>query len=398
MEVQEKRDKQAYVHNRITCLDGIRAIGALFVVFCHLACAFVPELYNVGINPICDKIWNNSPLNIITSAHTAVQMFFVISGFFVVMKTYTATKEKVVFKQIAHRILRLLEVIVPAIVLSYIIMRCGLFYNEQVAELDSRFAFVSSYVNFQPSLLSVIEDVVRTLFQGSHYVGPFWTIKYELAGSVIVLLTSRIALKIAVPLRKWIYFVFALIFMYVEINFAAFFIGAFVSDIYHNRKSDDALSCFVWKMLDRKRLYTVILILGFYCATVSVLGRGIYTPFKIFNYIHVESYRTIVRAFGVGVIVLLTLKSSVAQKIMNIRPLQFVGTYSAYIYGFHWTIILSIGCFMCMHMWKKVDFRIMMALISIVCVVVTVAVSYIYDKTYKKIRKWIDLRYRGKST
>lgn len=230
----------------------------------------------MGINPIYDKIWNNSPLNIITSAHAAVQMFFVISGFFVVMKTYMSTKEKAIFQQILHRILRLLEVVVPAIMLSYII-----------------------------------------------------------------------------------------------------------------------LSCFVWKMLDRKTLYTVILILGFYCATVSVLGRGIYTPFKIFNYIHVESYRTIVRTFGVGVIVLLTLKSSVVQKIMDIRPLQFVGTYSAYIYGFHWTIILSIGCFMCMHMWNRVDFRIMMALISMVCVVITVAVSYIYVKTYKKIRKWINLRYRG---
>ena len=110
---------------------------------------------------------------------------------------------------------------------------------------------------------------------------------------------------------------------------------------------------------------------------------------------HVESYRTIVRAFGVGVIVLLTLKSSAAQKIMNIRQLQFVGRHSAYIYGFHWTIILSIGCFMCMHMWNRVDFRLMMTLISIACIVITVAISYIYVKTYTKIKKWIYLRHKG---
>lgn len=60
---------------RYEAFDGLRAIGAILVIMCHLACSFLPEAYFVGRNVQFDLIWNNTPLNVFTSGPAAVQFF-----------------------------------------------------------------------------------------------------------------------------------------------------------------------------------------------------------------------------------------------------------------------------------------------------------------------------------
>ena len=73
------------MNQRIKNLDTFRAIAAILVVIGHI------ELFR-------NNNWGNSLFDYVPSGHTAVMMFFVISGFLI---TYILTKEKIRYGSIS---------------------------------------------------------------------------------------------------------------------------------------------------------------------------------------------------------------------------------------------------------------------------------------------------------
>lgn len=363
----------------------MRGVGALLVVFCHLACAFAPGLYWPHMSTTFGKIWYGTPLNVMTNGNVAVQLFFLLSGYMITANHYSNTTNDLGFySSVLHRIKKTLKITVPAILLSFVLLRLGACFHLDVLRLGDRFSFFEDYCNFPPTLWSFLKDNILVLLKGSLYVGPLWTMHHDLIGFVCVFLTNHYAfLNKNERKRKWIYFLMGILFMHINANLVAFFVGAFVWELCQMLKSQN-INVYVKNIIDSKIGRIFLIVLGVCCAGIPI-GEygGVFTLFGLFLDCIPE---VAIRSFGLGVLLLVTIQTRSIQRILSISLLRFLGKYSAYIYAFHWQIILSVGCFICISMYDKVSYKLLVVLISVICIVLSVVCSVLYVKLYQTIK------------
>lgn len=379
------------MEKRIGYIDGMKGIGAVLVVLCHLACAFVPALYYPYLNSNFETIWHGTPLNVLTNGNAAVQMFFLLSGYMITKKNYVRMKGNFDggIRLILHRIKTLLKITIPAITLSFILMNLGLYFHLETLELSKIFKFLKDFCDFVPTFKNFIIDHLMVLISGSAYVGPLWTMRYELLGSVCVLITNTYAFSYTQAMyRKWVYFLVALLFMHIDPNLVAFFIGAFVWELLHTLEENDKFNNCIRKLVNSRLGRILLSLIGIYCASIPMEGYyGIYLPLGRIDGIMEIIPSVAIRSFGLGIVLLVILKTVSLQKLLSIRPLQFLGKYSAYIYAFHWQIILSAGCFICVSLYNKISFSLLIVIISISCIILTVISAVLYVKIYDIIKE-----------
>ena len=193
---------------RIQFIDGMRGIATLFVFFFHISCIFIPALCHLsGSSSVFEKIWINSPLNVITNGNTPVQFFFCASGFLITRKIYlkraddSAPNARMVFK----KYISLLKIVIPAVMLAFLLMESGAMFHLKALALNNKLAAVSGFNNFQPSFLNLLKEMfISPFISTSRYVSPLWTMRYELAGSSITAIMAYCACHVKKN-RKWIY-------------------------------------------------------------------------------------------------------------------------------------------------------------------------------------------------
>ena len=187
--MDERKRESEIRTGRIGYLDSIRGLASVLVIWCHLACVFIPGLYFFEkANTTFEKIWLLTPLNVLTNGDAAVQCFFVLSGYLITRKIYLSTKAK---RTPLSEYRKLLRVVIPGILFAVLLMVTGLMFHLQAADKNPLLDFVKDYNNFTPTLKSVIYDIFgRSFIYKSIYNGPFWTIKYEFFGAMIVTLCA----------------------------------------------------------------------------------------------------------------------------------------------------------------------------------------------------------------
>ncbi len=120
----------SFPQNRLSHIDGIRGIASILVIFCHLACIFyMPYYKNTPGSSVFSKLFLASPLNVLTNGHTAVQCFFVLSGFLIARKLYLK-RENAVQSPISQY-LKLLKVVIPAVLFSAMLMGSGMMCHQK---------------------------------------------------------------------------------------------------------------------------------------------------------------------------------------------------------------------------------------------------------------------------
>lgn len=112
------------MEKRLGYIDGIRGIASIMVVFCHLSCAFMPWYYKTTPeSTVFSKFFLASPLNALTNGHTAVNIFFVLSGFLIARKMYCKSEESIISPFFQYT--KLLRVVMPAVILAALLMLGG---------------------------------------------------------------------------------------------------------------------------------------------------------------------------------------------------------------------------------------------------------------------------------
>ena len=324
-------------HNRIEHIDGIRGIASIFVILCHLSCVFLPELYFLDkAHSKFDYFWLNTPLNVITNGNTAVHCFFVLSGFLITKKIYQNSKVNSPIKEY----IKFVRLIAPAILFSALLMVLGLMWHLQAATVNPTLNFVNSFNNFTPTPSSILKDILfNTFAKGSMYVGPFWTIRFEFYGTILISAISFYAYSNQ-KISKIIYITSGFIFCFISPNIVSFIIGAFVFDCSYQKDTDisilDKITNFI---IQKKIIISFLFFIGLYFACTNLTLSGLWSPLK---YIQIEE--SIFRALGIGICVLYIENSLTLRKLLSIKLLSWLGRISAYTYAFHWPITLSVGC------------------------------------------------------
>lgn len=156
--------------------------------------------------------------------------------------------------------------------------------------------------------------------------------------------------------------------------------------MYYTKDNADDISRLFQRVINKKIFFLVLLVFAMYCITVSKIGRGIYTPFKIINILEIESYRTAIRAFGIGFLMLLTLYSKPLQRLLSAKPLVLIGRTSAYVYGFHWPVILSIGCWLFEMLWGKITFEGLLCVVAVASIVFSIGFALMWNAFYTGLK------------
>ncbi|MET3812313.1 acyltransferase [Arthrobacter sp. UYEF3] len=178
---------------RVTQLDGLRGIAALIVVACH-AISTLPEIGRVvssdrsaGLSSA--EMWAVfSPLHLLWNGTPAVHVFFVLSGFVLILPF---TRAAAVTRWAPYYAKRLLRLYVPAWASLAVAVALIALIPRTVSPQQSPWA--DMYV-IQPSVAQVAKDGLL-LLNASTINTPLWTLKWEVAFSLLLPAYVFVALR-----------------------------------------------------------------------------------------------------------------------------------------------------------------------------------------------------------
>ena len=367
---------------RIPYIDGIRGVASLLVVFCHIAYVFIPGLYKQSLaENDFQFFWNGSLFNVLTNGNTPVQVFFVLSGYLICKNANERRKLVNPYKEYW----KLLQIVLPAVVFTAVLMAFNLLYHLEIPRFNSE---IIEYNNFKPTIINVLADVfVMPFVKSSSYVGPFWTIKFEFLGAILISVISYSfsTLKKDFHLCTW-YTLIAVLLFFFSPNLVSFVWGALVYECIAISTNDgNSLIERVLRYLkNNKYVLTLIFIGGLYFACLSRDQIGIYRPFSIIP--GIKALLGVIRSFGLA-ICLFCIEGSLQaiRNFFSLRIFIWLGSISAYTYAFHWPIILSLGCWI----WLKLDGQYprytVVAIITTVVLIATILVALFITKLDKQL-------------
>ena len=374
------------MNDRIKFIDGIRGFAVLFVAFCHFTSMFLPAVKEA--TNAAGTIFNHTPLAFVIYGSASVQCFFLLSGFLIAsnihnngLNHYSPLKT---YK-------KLLRIVLPAVVLSFLLMVFGLVYHTKAADIYPELSYAYWYNNFTPTIGSMLKDIFfSTFFKcSSQYVPPFWTIGYEFVGTIGITLLSYFTSQHKKQNQIIFYFVLCIIILFMFPNeYISFVAGALlfaVQTIIDNEEDDSRFGRCLKKVLIKTPVLILLMLIGIYLAGTNFDFGGIY---KILAYIAVLSKHSLVfRIIGVFLCLFVILNSPGLKKVLSLKGLSFLGKHSGYIYAFHWLVIISLGCGMYLLLAGHFPKWLLLIILFVLAIVIPIGLSYGCKALYKQVDK-----------
>ena len=237
-------NKSSATFARITSLDALRGLAALVVVFNHLQHSFLPHLFS-GSEKNITGTWSMVPVSFLLNGGAAVALFFVLSGFVLTQRFFESGKILDIPDSILKRWPRLAGPVVIVSLISGAVMGFGLYRSYQLSVVNGSWWLARAF-HWAPRgtgdvLNALKQGVWGTFFSGvCDYNGAFWTMHYELLGSIAV---YALALVVIIASRKldWRIILIGLITLWIReaIRFpflGSFVLGAVLALIYTNAR------------------------------------------------------------------------------------------------------------------------------------------------------------------
>ncbi len=338
-------------------LDGLRGLMAINVIICHFICVYFPQMYFEKFAEQDESIltvFAKTPLSILVNGDIAVRYFFVLTGLLVGISVFTKKPSgEDVIKKCANRYFRLLPIVLLATLFTYVCMVFGLQNHLNILDKVPYGDFLDDYCNFTPSIMNLLKNIFFNPFcRMSDYVGPFWTIRYEFWGYVFSMVACYV-LKDSKYRRLSYIAVSAALFVQHLPQYIPFFLGIFVADLLFN-KNETLLGRYYENILHKKWFWICCYAVGLYFAACPMYFTGIYSLWGKIPYLDTK----LLRAVGIALIIFVTMKSSVMQRIFEFKLFRWLGKISFEVYAIHWPLMLSVEAGAFMMLINKYDYNI----------------------------------------
>jgi peptidoglycan/LPS O-acetylase OafA/YrhL len=221
--------------NRVYALDGLRGWAALSVVCFHLLWETFGQTNPYLRNPYSAFLIDGG---------LAVSLFFVLSGEALSNSYFSGRGVKSVISLIIKRYPRLVIPVLASSGLTALIVSAGLNYNLLAGQLINRPDWLGSWLSFTPTVAGTLRfafyDVFININPRDSLVPFLWTMKIELAGSILILVLLLVCNN---KLYGWyiVNSVFAILIVFylglnnVNIgNLACFIFGLYCAKIRHD--------------------------------------------------------------------------------------------------------------------------------------------------------------------
>jgi len=232
--------------SRIMSLDAVRGIAALIVLIGHLHLAFFPTMlsgsppYSITRVPVC----------LLINGGASVALFFVLSGFVLTYRFFNSGNTKGVVDSIIRRWPRLAGPVIIVSLISGLLMGGGCYHNLELASVNDS-SWLKHFFNWTPKGIGDVIDAVRggiwSVFfsKDCPYNMSFWTMHYELIGSIAAYLVAFFMILASRNL-DWRIVVFGVLVLWLrEVHrfpyISGFLLGTLLARIYQEFRT------FVWK-------------------------------------------------------------------------------------------------------------------------------------------------------
>lgn len=349
---------------RIDYLDSVRGIAAMMVVIYHF----------IGWR------WGDytkyHAASIVFNGSDAVSFFFVLSGLVLSYKYFHSDAEVNLPRYTYKRILRLYPAFIVTILINYFYWNRGMIMDGQILAIMKDM--------FLENRKGLWQELVMVRNAHKYYI-PGWTMGVEMALSLLMPLFIFIG-RNKIKMIWWFLFISLVMGSYISMFVFHFLLGTLIA-YYFPKIRDFDFKASKWYAF---RIPISVLVIILY--SVRHLDRMF--PFPT-GYHHVANMLKIdffhFTGFASAIILLFIINSPRLQKILEIKPLMFLGKISYSVYLMHWFFVVYI-----MDHWDKlismfptfeIGFLCLLA-ITVLCTLVSASgLYYLVEEPFIKIAR-----------
>ncbi|MES9699096.1 MULTISPECIES: acyltransferase family protein [Bacillus] len=321
-------------------LDSLRGIAAIIVLLGHFLALF----------PILGKKVMYSTFgayfSILWQGHSAVIIFFVLSGFVLSLPFYKGTK----FNYLKYLIKRVCRIYIPYIVILFIAIGIKLGIHSKIGTIPGLVQWGSW--NIEVSFDRVMDHILFLReFNSDAFIMVIWSLVHEMRISIvfplIIFLLLRVNWKVSIGIAMFLSVIGYLLMKNIPSEFnipvsTNYFITLHYSSMF-----------IIGALLAKNREYLVSKIINLKVKYLLLpLGLLFFSypriPFmllsKLIGEIDYELYLIIIDwyiCFGAVLIILSALSSKLFSKLLLIKPVQFIGEISYSLYLVHPIVLLT---------------------------------------------------------
>lgn len=364
---------QAVKHNY---LEGLRGLMALIVVISHFLLLFSPVTYSGSFNyadfrdsSLSFKILLvSTPLNLFMNGPWAVCVFFILSGYVLSLGYFRTNNTRLLQASAFKRYFRLAIPVLAICLIIYVLHYTGAFskiyYPRHVREFSFGKNLFSHKIPFLNTLKIALVDVL--LKSDTSLLPVLWTLRIEFIGALLLFAFLLITHDLS---KKWLYYftiILALLLSkstYIILFFAGSFIALYQQKIRH---------------LFRNRWFRipVLLLALFFGGIPGIEGRvKVYTMY-FFAKDFADIYNVYFQIISAILLFIWLISSQIGNKILSLKPFQFLGKVSFSLYLLHLPLLFILGSYLLNETQGKINYY----LLFMICLGACLAVSHIFFK------------------
>ena len=329
----------AQVSGKLAPLEALRGLAACIVVAWHFFWAFDPARIGIedGFDPSAAMLGSVGFASI--DGPAAVTLFFVLSGFVLPLGFFRSGRTELVVRAAAKRWLRLVCLVMLAVLLSWLLFRCGLYRYREAAQLSQSnwlgtFGGSVHQADFSPSLLGALLEgsLFAFLREPATYDPVLWTMRHEFFGSFVSFFLAVMLWRARPAAALWL-----LITAAVVVHSADPFLFAFVAG-----------TGLAWLMSRFELHLSPAVALACLAAGIFLFGylepRGSYAAFAVVQDPSPMRFDRIAVHTTSGLLIITGLLGNdrFARTFAN-PPFRLLGRLSFPVYLFHFPLLCSLG-------------------------------------------------------
>ena len=356
--------------------DSIRGIASVSVVIAHYLAAFYPYtiLGSQGIYPqrtVWEIIIFMPPFGPLVHGPISVWLFFILSGY-VLSYGYLGEPLNIIriLDAMLRRPIRLGGIVLFTIFLSSNLWWFHLYFNAAVAGLSHSKPWFSSFWEGEILPYKVLIDIITAMFKKAElYNPPFWTIRVELYGSLLIFLLMLVAGRLKYRLLLFLAVTISLLTVKSEFSRCSGLItGVMVADFVKTHN-------FIIR-LKAKNLFSVILGLAFlYFSSYERLSRNIYVKEHVYAFIPKDSELGLYPLLSALSLFLLVITNDRLKSFLQHPLFQFLGKISYAMYAIHFIILGSVSSWLFLMLNHRLPYGLSFLLVSLLSAPIIILTS-----------------------
>ncbi|MCW3122577.1 MAG: acyltransferase 3 [Flavipsychrobacter sp.] len=362
--------------NKIGYLEGIRGLAALLVFFHHFGLAFYSAYFTHNIDAShlngAEVRYGQSVFSVFSNGNFCVYVFFVLSGFVLSRKYFQTNAFSTLVSGAQRRFIRLYIPIAATIILSFILMQAGLYYNGPASTITHSEWWLGSMWTFPDAGSRLFSSLFYTvMFQGdSAFDTTLSSMSIEFYGSLFVF--AFLALTHS-TCNKHIMLLFVLLYCLFTRNIytATFALGISLNYLEQRHATLNRATAGVFAVI----LALIGLVLGSF-PTNGMIGGTVYENMSMAVLQQSGWFHIIGAFFVVSAFVL----SPILQRIISLRLFIFLGYISFSLYLIHPLVIGSFSSYLFLKLSETMPYNNAVALVFLLSLALCIPLSWAMTK------------------